>query len=679
MRLTLRTLLAYLDDTLDPNDIKHIGQKVAESDAAQELVARLRQVTRRRRLTTPPATGPGSFEPNTVAEYLDNALSSEEISEVEKLCLESDVHLAEIAACHQILTLVLGEPALVPPSARKRMYALVRGRESTRRKPAPTRTRLEEEVPVTPEPEEGDEALLLGLPSYGKQAGWLKWALAGSAVLLIALLALAIYSALPPSPTQPRLASHSSSDTGTRPAPTQPVEPRETTPEPKTTTPAVKETMPEVKATTPEVKTTRPTIKDPDAEKERREIGQAIRVSKPYPNLLLARQQGRDEWTRVTPEKTVYTSDSLVVLPGYRAGIHHNSGAELFLWGNLPELLKAPLLDAAIVIHNKPDVDLDFTLQRGRVLITNRKEQGELTTRMTFNEEAGKTPEVWELTLHEPGTEVAVDVLGGYARETGFNSGEGPLCALFLVVLRGQATIKVDRQTFRPPPESASYMTWDNKNVGVGGPLPMDPKALEFWNKSFANTPQAAETVRALNELVSRPENVSIEVMLEESLTSEKPATRNMAVYGLGSLDNLSKLLDVLADQEERFADMRDAAIISLRSWIGRRIENDKELYDFMLNRKKFKEREAVTAMQLLHDFRDEDLKKPETWQFLIFCIKDRRPMIRELAYWHLIRLVPGTRQPKYYPGGDSEKPERAFAEWQKLIPDGGLPNRGGN
>ena len=131
MRLTLRTLLAYLDDTLEPHEIKDIGQKVAESDAAQELIARIKQVTRRRRLTTPPATGPGAkFDPNTIAEYLDNELSSELVAELEKTCLESDVHLAEVASCHQILTLVLGEPALVPPTARERMYGLVKGREA---------------------------------------------------------------------------------------------------------------------------------------------------------------------------------------------------------------------------------------------------------------------------------------------------------------------------------------------------------------------------------------------------------------------------------------------------------------------------------------------------------------------------------------------------------------------
>src|SRR5271163_1042512 len=99
MRLTLRTLLAYLDDTLEPAQAKIIGQKVAESDQARELMDHIKQVTRRRRITAPPASGPGSkIDPNTIAEYLDGAVSAEQASEVEQVCLGSDVHLAEIAA-----------------------------------------------------------------------------------------------------------------------------------------------------------------------------------------------------------------------------------------------------------------------------------------------------------------------------------------------------------------------------------------------------------------------------------------------------------------------------------------------------------------------------------------------------------------------------------------------------
>src|SRR5262245_24652133 len=149
MRLTLRTLLAYLDDTLEPSQAKLIGQKVSESDTAQELIARIKQVTRRRRLTTPPDKGPGAnADPNSIAEYLDKPRRPDRLADVEQLCLASDVHLAEIAACHQILPLVLGEPALVPPTAKQRMYGLVKGRESIHFRKPPTADKPDADEPL---------------------------------------------------------------------------------------------------------------------------------------------------------------------------------------------------------------------------------------------------------------------------------------------------------------------------------------------------------------------------------------------------------------------------------------------------------------------------------------------------------------------------------------------------
>src|SRR5437870_2543537 len=94
MRLTLRTLLAYLDDTLEPAEAKLIGQKVAESDTARELIARIREITRQRRITTPAASPGTKVDPNTIAVYLDNELTTDALAEVEQLALASDVHLA---------------------------------------------------------------------------------------------------------------------------------------------------------------------------------------------------------------------------------------------------------------------------------------------------------------------------------------------------------------------------------------------------------------------------------------------------------------------------------------------------------------------------------------------------------------------------------------------------------
>ena len=90
---------------------------------------------RRLRLSAPQLVGSGvGLDPNSVAEYLDNVLPPDSVADLERICLESDVHLAEVASCHHVLTMVLGEPADVDPATRERLHAVLA--ESQQRKQA---------------------------------------------------------------------------------------------------------------------------------------------------------------------------------------------------------------------------------------------------------------------------------------------------------------------------------------------------------------------------------------------------------------------------------------------------------------------------------------------------------------------------------------------------------------
>lgn len=175
MRLTLRTLLAYLDDTLPPEEARAIGERVARNDQAKELMEKIRRVTRRRGLSVPSTTGDSAVyaDPNLVAEYLSDALPPDKLADFETLCLESDVHLAEVAGCHQILTLLISAPMRVPPTATRKMYSLVSGPESIpNREPGPVipvgGVRPDEFLPDDPD---ADAAYLLGMRSRADELG----------------------------------------------------------------------------------------------------------------------------------------------------------------------------------------------------------------------------------------------------------------------------------------------------------------------------------------------------------------------------------------------------------------------------------------------------------------------------------------------------------------------------
>lgn len=204
MRLTLRTMLAYLDNVLEPAETAALGKKIEESEFASGLMARIKGVMKKLRMDAPKVDGKGiGNDANTVAEYLDSSLPQDRVAEFERVCLESDKHLCEVAACHQVLTLVLGKPADVPEELRDRVYAL----GDPHRAPAYAAGEVvatavpEQIVPPPPPGVNGRPAEAKTMPEVPEylRAGrdWSAWTYVGIAVAALLLAAVGLSLAAP--------------------------------------------------------------------------------------------------------------------------------------------------------------------------------------------------------------------------------------------------------------------------------------------------------------------------------------------------------------------------------------------------------------------------------------------------------------------------------------------------
>ena len=120
MRLTLRTLLAYRDGVLSPTETSDLHQRIRQTEVASNLLRRVENLVKHKQLLAPKLSGEGlGGDANTVAEYLDDTLASEQVPEFERICIaESDLVLAELAHCHQLLAEALNSQVVVPQELR---------------------------------------------------------------------------------------------------------------------------------------------------------------------------------------------------------------------------------------------------------------------------------------------------------------------------------------------------------------------------------------------------------------------------------------------------------------------------------------------------------------------------------------------------------------------------------
>jgi hypothetical protein len=412
---------------------------------------------------------------------------------------------------------------------------------------------------------------------------------------------------------------------------------------------------------------------------------------KELPSILLRRRPGTDKWQRLGGKvKKVLAGDTLVSLPGSRSQVEGSRGVRLVLWGDLPEMnFISPLLESAVTLHANGDRDLDLTLREGRIVLTNTKVKT-ARVRVRFADPAAKEgTSSWNITLPKKGSSVALQVWGRSLDTIAFDKNKrtrrGPQRLLFLYLLKGRANLEIEDETYAlEEPPGPSLVIWNSSRGAASGPkglkklpdwathrFPPFPKELtKQIRKSL--TQLRDHMVKALVELDTRMKGKRVQAALGEAVRAKDRYLRILGARCYGAIDDLSGLEGALVDR--RHAGVRQAAVEVLRHWIGRHKDNDLKLHDFLIKQKKYRPREAKVILNLLRPFSNRDIGRPETYALLIDYLKQDRPAIRELAHWHLIRLVPKGSAIKYDAMGDSKQLDEAYAKWKKLVPDGTVP-----
>lgn len=715
MRLTLRTLLAYLDDTLPPAEARQIGLKVAENPPAQDLVEKIKRVTRRRGLSTPPTGNEGSpSDPNTVAEFLSDALPTDQVAAFEKTCLESDVHLAEVSSCHQILTLVLSEQVRVPPSARRRMYHLVKGRESLPdRKPGrtiPVGGVLEDHRP--PAADDTDAPYLLGMSAYSRTDSWSRTAtrFATLALLLLALgfaLWMAIpsavqprteepsggggFAAIPPARVEP--AGNSESVKPADKSDAKPADQGETKPTDKgETKPADKgEARPPDKAEpkSPEAIATVETAptprlpgeplasdvlapQEPPPRPDRVQIG---RLEKPTEVVVRHRSDG---WVRVPPEDPMIISgERLIALPGYnKAVIKLETDVSVELWSNLRELFDSPtLMEASVTPHLPGDgFHADLTVHVGRIYLTSRR-PGSAKVRVRVRNQ------VWDLELKDNKSEVVIEVghtLVPSARD------EPPRTTVGLAVLAGEVALRPSRYKQAVTLPRGGDAFWDSK---TGPPAVRPDPGEEVRKKQVAylsrlqpsfDPSQAKLAVEALADFSRKLTDGSrVRATFDEALqdrTDAPPAPKDVeaariAVLVFAALGDLPGLADAISDPNRPL--LRTTAIEGLRSALARDPALAEPFRQTLVDKLQIEDGQADSLLRMLRGFTDEERVDPAVLDRLVAGLSAPAVAVRDLSFQHLLGYIDRMDRAnetllRYEAGAPSEYRESVVQAWRK-------------
>ncbi len=376
-------------------------------------------------------------------------------------------------------------------------------------------------------------------------------------------------------------------------------------------------------------------------------------------------------WTTVKSGVAIPADTLLVALPKAKL-LSQNKKIQLELLVDVRERGPFPILEAAVILHENNNTDLNFTLDRGVIGLSNLSEKGSEKVRIKL---AGTA---WTLTFLEPKTKVYMVIFGRHSGSGLFSLNFGkkakieeiPTIDVGLLVVNGKINLRTEKQALllNAPPGPAQFF-WSNF-VGIRSidRLEKLPEGVRPPNE------EELKKLKIVCSCTNRFNDEPVDEVLQDFVQSDDELKRRIAVISMGALDQLPMLLDALYN--EKYADVRDTAIVSLRHWMGRSPGQAQKLYDFMTETRGIPKIKTRILMNLLDGFDDEQIARPLTYELLILFLDSKDLAIREISWWHLQRLA-RVGSVKYDPAGDPAARAQAIEQIRKIIPRGKLPQRG--
>lgn len=385
-----------------------------------------------------------------------------------------------------------------------------------------------------------------------------------------------------------------------------------------------------------------------------------------------ARPAAGTVFSTVPDKAELFSGDLVVSLPGGTL-TSKNGAVTVRSLADFDGRSPLPILEAAFSLADPKDkdADLELTLDRGRVDFTNARPAGAATVRVRFWDQN------WKVTLDAPGSRVSVDLVGRWPSGSRFKpngdpaKAPSPVASAVLLALAGSASVDVGGTTLamKSPPGPAE-LRWNS----VSGARPQAQKLdkLPDWADPAAQQTDTTKKALAACEKFRAARADDPAKALDSFLASTDPVEQRVALVTCGGLDDLDRLCKCVA--AARSLGEWDFAVTALRHWVGRGRGQDQRLYERLKAGQGFTDAEARIVVQLLFGFTPEDAAAPETYEVLIDYLLHEQPAVRNLAEWHLVRLVPRGKEIPFKPAGTPDDARKCHAAWKELIPSGKLP-----